>query len=225
MTAAVVENETATTEAVEEDNTPADYSAFEAVVGNISLADAGNPESDSVKAAQEVYGELDAKSKRAARKWLKDTGEKFMLNDEFEKSKLFILVRKYAAVAPAGSGGTGSSRKTPEQKLIENFRAIHLGYQVVATLVQNTPGIDFTAIQPAEVDITPALTYREWLESGAEGDEPEVDTELKKAARISLGRGPNGQGRKPGSKAKTAEDNAEAGEPEVDDESADPTAE
>lgn len=209
---AVIENETIATTADEVDEA-LDYSAFEAAVAQISLDDAKDDKSDAIKAAQEVYGNLNAKSKRAARKWLKDESERQMLDDNFDESKRLILIRKFAAVAPGKPAATTSNRKTETDKKIELFRSIHLAYQLIATEVQNIEGVDFTAIQPTDVDLTPALAYMDWIKSGDADNEPDVSKELKRAARIASGRGPNGQGRKPRAKVEEViEDDAPAAE-------------
>ncbi|QDK02056.1 hypothetical protein SEA_GIBBLES_99 [Gordonia phage Gibbles] len=215
MTTAVVENETVTNETVNpeaetEDNEPVDYSAFETAVAAIDSESAKDDKSDAVKAAKVAYGDLNPKSKRAARKWLKDESEKAMLDDEFAESKRLILIRKYAAVAPskATTGrGPGAPKKTPEQRLKETFITLHRAYQLAAAKLQGNAELDFAAVQAeADTDLTPAFTYVQWIESDYEGDEPDVSPELKRAARVSLGRGPGGQGRKP----KKDEDNSEA---------------
>lgn len=48
-------------------------------------------------------------------------------------------------------------------------------------------------------DVTDAQTYRDWLLSDPveRGDEPRIAEVDKRAARLSIGRAPGGQGRKP----------------------------
>lgn len=186
------------------DDSPIDYSAFEAAVAQISADDATNVDSPSMVEARRVYGDLTPKSKRAAKAWLKGLTEKTVINEDWNESKRLVLINNNAAKSTTVNTGTGTSRKSPTEKAIETFQTIHLAYQVAAQRLAAL-GIDPAKSVPDEVDVTPAVEYANWINNPESGDEPEVDNKFKRAARVSLGRGPGGQGRKPGSKAKESD--------------------
>lgn len=151
--------------------------------------------------AHEVYQNLSPRSKRAAKRALKDAAEKLMLEaetpEDLQEARKLTQIYAFAARSKATPKSSGTStRKTPEQKLIETYQAVYIAYQLLVKRSQ-AANIDLTSVSPEGIELSPAEAYVNWIENGREGDEPEVDKLLARAARVSLGYGPGGQGRKP----------------------------
>lgn len=209
---AVIED-TATAAATETAETaerePVDYSAFEAAVAGIDVDTASDEDSDAIKAARQAYTDLNGPSKRAAKKWLKSASEEAVLGNDFAEAKRLIHLNSNAARNVGGTKSPSVSRKSPATRAVENFKTIHLAYQLAGKRLVDL-GIDPAESTP-DTDVTPAHAYVDYIENGTEDTpEPDIDNMLKRAARVSLGRGPGGQGRKPGAKNKAAEKLADA---------------
>lgn len=208
---AVIENETIEATEADKVDEVVDTSAFDAAIANVTLADAEDKDSAPMVAAREAYNSLNRKSKSAAKRSLKDKSSEYMLADDFDNAKLYLLLHTSAAVAKPTPGAGTSTRKSPVDKASEVLRTIHIAYQLAALRVQELGVDDITSIVPAEDPeaIQSARVYTEWLENGQDGTEPDIDNELKRAARVSIGRGPGGQGRKPGTKNKDEDNESE----------------
>lgn len=212
---AVIENETVNAETqADEPEEVIDYSAFTAAYAGVTVEQVEDDDSDTVKSLREVYNTLGPKSKRAVKRLLKDEAEKCVMerNDFAEAKRLMLINNNAAKSTSVASGNATRSRKTPEEKALETFKVLHYAYQLVFTRLQDA-GINVTENTPEATDLSGAQAYASWLENGQEGDEPELDNDLKRAARVSIGRGPAGQGRKPG-KTKAEDTEAEVADAE-----------
>ncbi|USH45091.1 hypothetical protein SEA_CAMERICO_95 [Gordonia phage Camerico] len=174
---------------------------------------------DTMVELRRLFGALDKDGKRQARAIVRDAkdtelataGEKqatdpaaAMAHMGRSFALLNVINNGFSALAPAGSPKTAAD---PVAAAVALTAQIQLAYAV--SMAEAPAGIsaeDYQARVSAslsENDQAHAQSYRAWLENGQTGTEPEVSDLAKAAARISLGRGPKGQGRKPKS-AETA---------------------
>ena len=205
MTAAV-ENETATAE-VEE---VVDLTEFKDAVEEVSVEEAGNPKNENVKALRQVYTDLSRKGKSAAKRWLADEGQKALEDEDYARAKLLGRLRDNGTKVIAASTGE-STRKGDDEKLVEVIKGLAIGYGVATARAAGGVATDWDSRSAvSQEDIDAAAAYAAWIESGQEGAEPTATDDQKAGARVSLGRGPKGQGRKPGPKAEVAEGEAAA---------------
>ena len=191
-----------------------ELSKFNDVVSD-AIAD-GTPSEEGIKAVRVAYGKLEPrKGKTLARQALDDDIRKAIENGNLiEAQGLFAL--KDAVLK--GALKTGATRTAKPRNVtashVERILGIQLGYSLAFTHAPE--GVD--ADWKDQVKNTPELEkqaseYRAWLESGQEGDEPNVPAVAAAGARISLGRGPKGQGRKPKGSVTATEAPAEIAAP------------
>ena len=183
---------------------PVDLSKFNDAVSN-AISD-GAPSDDEIKAVRRVYGELEPrKGKSAARAKLDDDIKESIENSNVVSAQALFKI-KDAIVKSGGLKGTRTAApKNPTEAHVSNVLAIQLGYSLAYSNVAD--GVDANWVD--QVKSTPELEadaqkYRAWLSGGQEGTEPEVSDAAKAGARISLGKAPKGQGRKPGKDADKA---------------------
>jgi hypothetical protein len=222
MTAAVAEAEVDTTavadgNTVVETETPVDLSKFNDAVSD-AISD-GAPSKDDVKSVRQAYGELEPRrGKSAARARLDDD-----IREAVESGNVLGAQSLYAlkdAIAKSGGlkgGRTAAAPKNPTEAQVARVLAIQLGYALAFTIVPE--GVDPDWKDQVKADSTleaQAKEYRTWLENGQEGEEPSVPESAKAGARISLGRAPKGQGRKPKKDGDTAAEAAPAASPLAD---------
>ncbi len=201
MTAAV--DTEAVAEAAEE---VVDLSAFTEAVEEVSVEEAGNPKNDNVKAVRQAYTDLSRKGKAAAKKWLADEGQKAVESDDFARAKLLGRLRDNGTKVIAASTGE-STRKGDDEKLVEVIKGLAIGYGVATARAAAGVATDWQERSAVtDEDVAAASAYADWIAGGQEGTEPTATDDQKAGARVSLGRGPKGQGRKPGpAKADVAE--------------------
>ncbi|AKL88268.1 hypothetical protein GMA3_91 [Gordonia phage GMA3] len=194
-------------------------------------------DSETVTDIRRAFGALDKDAKRNVRQFIKDAIAVLLTeqaevaadlaNNPERATELVDIAKRAAAynsvkdfgLKPLAAQSTGerATRKPADPALAvgKNIAQVQLAYAVamasVPTNVDPARITEITGELVTEAAQTEALEYRAWIYGGMEGAEPEASDVAKAAARISLGRGPKGQGRKP----KTAD------VPESDAESAD----
>ena len=174
-----------------------DIKAFKDAVAEVVNGGSGD-------AAVAAYADLEPRAgKSAGRAHLDDTTREVVLEGNLEAAQRLFALKDALSARP--SGGSSIQRLTPTEAHIELVQGIQLGY----ALAVGHPGAGVDAdwgdklTQPDDELVKIAAEYREWLASGQMGQEPSATKVAKAAARISLGRGPKGQGRRPNSKAAT----------------------
>lgn len=204
MTAATVEAtapEATETEAVEE---TVDLSNFQAAVAAATtdvdaLNETGNKD---VHAVRRAYTDLGRKGKAAAKAWLVDQSTEAVMEDRSADAKKFMVLKQVGVKVLASSGGGTSNANKTAEKLLDGIKTLQIAYSLAISIAQNSTSPELAdwenKIGVTEDDIAAARTYAEWIENPV-GDEPDVSDLQKQGARVSLGRGPKGQGRKPGS--------------------------
>ncbi|URG17461.1 hypothetical protein Mbo2_091 [Rhodococcus phage Mbo2] len=210
MTAPATENATPEVEA--------DLTEFKAVVELVSGA-TDETAKDATDKARTVYRDLGRKGMAAARSYLSDLGNKIVLEGDLDKAqKVIKLSQDILKPAPSAKKGGSSANKAPKDPTaehIDHVAAIQLGYSL--SILEAPEGIaedwrERAAAKADEEAQTQAQEYRRFLLNKQEGTEPNVPEFVKAGARISLGRAPKGQGRKPKAVEETALAAAEAGE-------------
>ncbi len=174
-----------------------DIDAFENAVLEADINQVTDPKSASVRSVRQAYTDLSRKGKAAAKKWLDKQAEEALDNDDTESTRRFVLLAKNGTRVISANVGRPAVPDSEKKK--QNILQLQIGYALAAAAANNDPELagwdqEVTATQE---DITAAGNYAAWIEGGMEGDEPEATPAQKAGARVSLGRGPNGQGRKP----------------------------
>ena len=185
-------------------------------------------DNDETVAVRRLFGALDKDGKRQVRGFIRDEIATLLAEQGDISAQLASdpsLATELVAVAQKSAGWnslkdhglralsaptTSAPRKVvdPLVAIAENVAQIQLAY---ALAISDLPeGIDADALNAKVAELVTedsqaqAAEYRAFIENGQDGTEPEFSQTVKAAARISLGRGPKGQGRKPG-KGKTTE--------------------
>lgn len=189
---------TATTAAPAVEEAPIDLTKFNDAVSD-AISD-GAPSAEEIKNVRRVYGELEPrKGKSAARAKLDDDVRDAIQGSNITQAQALLAIKDAILKSGGLSGKRTAAPKNPTEAHTSNVLAIQIGYSLAYSNVPE--GVD-----PNWIDLvkaTPELeasaqSYRKWLSDGQEGDEPEVPEAAKAGARISLGKAPKGQGRKPG---------------------------
>lgn len=205
----VTEATAATTEAPTE--APVDLTKFNDAVSD-AISD-GAPSADEIKNVRRVYGDLEPrKGKSAARNKLdEDVRDAIKASNVIQAQALLEI--KDAILKGGGLKGTRTAApKNPTEAHTSNVLAIQIGYSLAYSNVPEGVDPNWVDLVKATPELEQAAqSYRKWLSEGQEGTEPEVPEAAKAGARISLGKAPKGQGRKPGKDKATEASNPAAG--------------
>lgn len=184
--------------------------------------------SDASLEIRRAYGALDKDAKRQARAIVRDAKDteledagKAQATDP--AAAMAHMARSFALLNVINNGFAALSSAAPKsagdpvEAAVALTAQIQLAYAVsMATAPAGVDSADYSARVSAsltENDQSDAIAYRNWIEAGQTGDEPNVSELAKSAARISLGRSPKGQGRKPGSPNAPKDETAAADAP------------
>lgn len=187
-----------------------DLTDFNAALDAVDPESAKDSKNELVKTVRRAYTALSRLGKTEARNQVKDDAQKAVMDGHLEKAqKLFLIQNTGLKVLAA----TTAKPKDNTTKSAERVLGIQLAYSLAYTAAQADETVDDakfaelvsqTDADRAESEAR-ARVYVDWLKGGQEGDEPEASAVEKAGARLSLGRGPGGQGRKPASASANAE--------------------
>jgi hypothetical protein len=193
-TAAAVETEKVETEVV-------DLSAFKDAVENV-ISDPADVSEEDTKAAQHEYRELSRKGKAGARSYVEDQTANAVLAGNLGQAQALLALADALRNSGTKTSGPSAPRKpkNPTDSYVEHVAQIQLAYSLSVLNAPENLDEDWKERVQAKCDAdaqTRAQAYRAFVEAKQEGDEPEATESEKAGARISLGRAPKGQGRKP----------------------------
>lgn len=175
-----------------------DLAVFNDAVTN-AISDRSPTEAD-IAAVRAAYQALEPrKGKLAARNAIKDDIRNAIANRDIELAQALVAVEDGMSKA-VGRPSAGVSPKNATAAHIERVVSIQLGYSLAYTNVPAHVASDWADSVKIDAELErQSQEYRRWLETGQKNDQPEpnVPEVAKMGARISLGRGPKGQGRKP----------------------------
>ncbi len=192
--------EVASTPATEEVNIESFSQSFDKL-----LKSKAKDRSSLADSAVAEYASLEGRgNKSAARRIVDKAVDDSIRSGDIATAQLIIIsVRdKLVTTKPA----TGRKPKNPTEAAVETVATIGIAYNLALANEAKGKNVDPDWQEKASALVTNeaverANTYVAWLNSGQEGDEPKISEIEKSAARISLGRGPKGQGRKPKTQA------------------------
>lgn len=192
-----------------------DLTEFQEAAAAVLAADA-DAVADATNTARKAYRETGRKGMAAIRAYLSDESNRVILVEgDLDKAQKLIKLSQ-DILKPAPSKKKDQVQKTPKDitaDYIEHVAAIQLGYslsilEAPAALAEGWK--EQVQVKADETAQEQARTYRIFLENKQEGEEPDVPEFVKAGARISLGRAPKGQGRKPKAVEEAAERDAVA---------------
>lgn len=196
--------ESATSAAENAEKAPVDTTAFEVAVETLLEVAPGADNSAEIFEVRREYHEFDRNGKTVARKLVEERATTAIMNSDIHGAQVLIRL-KDEMIKPMPVSGTPRAPKAPKNSsddVIAQIAAITLAYSLAFGDAKNNPAMDadFEA-KVAELATADAqqrsAAYATWLKNKQEGDEPQISEIEKAAARISLGRAPKGQGRKP----------------------------
>lgn len=214
------------TESVEK--APVDTTAFEVAVETLLEVPAGADNTAQIFEVRREYHEFDRNGKTVARKLVEERATTAIMNSDINGAQVLIRL-KDEMIKPMPVSGTPRAPKAPKNSsddMIAQIASITLAYSLAFGEAKSNPAMDpdFEA-KVAELATADAqqrsAAYATWLKNKQEGEEPEASEVEKAAARVSLGRAPKGQGRKP----KGVEEAAKAAAAQADADETDETDE
>lgn len=207
MTAPAVETATAPAEQPAA-TVEADLSGFQDAVLNV-IADPTNVDPADVEKARAEYLKLDRKGKAAARAHVSEGSQTAVFNGNLPEAQALMRLNQELVVPTQTKGKTGGAKpKDPTEAFALEQATAQLAYSL--TVLNKPEAVDDEALAAKLGELVTedvqalADQYRTWVSNGSKGDEPELPEYAKAAARISLGRSPKGQGRKPAAKKEEA---------------------
>lgn len=197
MTTAVVEPQ-----ATEDTEAVLDISDFVAGLDTFVSADDNADLHSLGTVVREKYRALDRAEKTLARRTVDTRATTAIYAGDILVAQRLVRI-KDELVKPAKTTRVRVAPKNHTDAVVSEILAIQLGYSLAVARASADTDLDadwqqkIAALATGEAQVR-ATEYAAWLDGKREGDEPEGVTEVEKsAARISLGRGPKGQGRKP----------------------------
>lgn len=216
------ETPTPAVDSVEETKEPVDTTDFEAAVEALLAAvaqDAAGDHSDELFAVRSEYHDFNRAGKNAARKIVEDRAHGAIMNSELAAAQA-LLSAKDEMLKPLPASGTPRAPRAPKNAtddVVQAIAAIQLAYSLSMLKAHGSTELDADWQERISANATSdaqdrTAAYAAWLEAKQEGEEPAANDVEKAAARISLGRAPKGQGRKPKAVEEAAKISAETAE-------------
>lgn len=211
--ATATETPTPSEDSVETEKATVDLTSFEAAVEALLGAPEGTDPADLVFAVRREYHEHDRNGKTAARKFVEDRQITAIMNSDVAGAQTLIRL-KDEMIKPMPVSGAPRAPKPPKnstEDVVAQIASIRLAYSLAMLRANSNELLDAGWNEQVDELATSesqdrSAAYAAWLEAKQEGEEPQANEVEKAAARISLGRAPKGQGRKP----KNVEDAAKA---------------
>ncbi|AOE44604.1 hypothetical protein SEA_JUMBO_97 [Gordonia phage Jumbo] len=218
---------------------PAEVTDFVKIVSDLVAANPANfanEDTDEILVIREAFAKLsDKDARRQARTFIRDakltadkemndavvTGDAAKIVPAAQRAGAYATVIQHGFKVISAERGSVKNAADPVAAAAALVAQIQLAYAVALSDIPAGISVEDFQAKVAEI-VTPdeqnaATQYRAFIENGQKGDEPNVSDLAKAAARVSLGRGPKGQGRKPKAAETAADKGAETAAAETGD--------